>query len=181
MTSTLRRQLAHLAQFGMLAAAATLAAMPHVAKAANQDVITINATVSGVCLFQSTTGTITVANSGAVIDPSLATTATGSGSIVYNCTKGQVPTFQYAVGGGALGASQPATVTLSCVIANCPAGADTMTANLTWTLPASTTGAGFSAAGNKTITLAPSVTQANFQDKTVGGPYTNTVTIAVTP
>ena len=54
-------------------------------------------------------------------------------------------------------------------------------ANLTWTLPASTTGAGFGAAGNKTITLAPSVTQANFQNATVGGPYTNTVTIAVTP
>ena len=181
MTLTLRRQLGHLGRFSLLAAAAALAYLPPVAKAGNQDVITINATVSGVCMFQSTTGTITVANSGAVIDPSVATTATGSGSIVYNCTKGQAPTFQYAVGGGALSGVVPASVVLNCLVASCPTGADTMTANLVWTLPASTTGAGFSAAGNKTITLAPSVTQANFQDKTVGGPYTNTVTIAVTP
>ena len=161
--------------------AALLYSVALIVNAANSDVITINASVTGVCKFQATTGTITLANSGTVIDPSLATSATGSGSIVYNCTKGQVPAFTYAVGAGALTGTVPTSVVLTCPVANCPTGTDTMTANLVWTLPASTTGLGFSAAGNKTITLAPTVTQANFQDKTVGGPYTNTVTIAVNP
>lgn len=155
------------------------------ASASDQFTVTLNATVTGSCKFSTgqSNSTITIGNGGAGsnIDPSSATSATGTGTVKYNCTKGQTPTLQYAVGAGALGAPQPSSITLSCAAANCGGTADSMTAGLTWTNPASFVGLGFGAGNEVSIGLTATITQANFQNAQVGGPYTNTVKFDIQP
>ena len=51
--------------------------------------LSVSATVNGNCKFNgSGPTTLTIANSGAVIDPSIATDATGTVNIPFKCTKG---------------------------------------------------------------------------------------------
>lgn len=129
------------------------------AMAADSVNVTVNANVIGVCKFFGAGYTMTIANSGADIDPSLATSATGSVAIEYRCSNGQTPTF-----------GVPGTLTL--------AGAGSMDA--TFTSSNSGPGTGMGAGQAQTLTVNGTITQANFQDKPIGA-YSNTLTVTVNP
>ncbi|HXX84634.1 MAG TPA: hypothetical protein VEN29_11695, partial [Casimicrobiaceae bacterium] len=68
-----------------LAAGAISAIFASGAARADTQVVTVNANIIGICKFVSgQTPTVTVANTGANIDPSLAGPATGSANVTYN-------------------------------------------------------------------------------------------------
>lgn len=127
--------------------------------------VTVNATVVPVCKFITRTGTIAIRNtgtSGSNIDPSSATTATGTVNVTYRCSNRTVPTF-----------SIPATATLTCSACT---GTPTMAATITST----NSGAGGGFTVNRTLRLTGSITQAVFQNARAGA-YTGTMTVSVTP
>jgi hypothetical protein len=134
-----------------------VAAMP--ASASDNLTVTVNANVIGVCKFFLGPYTITVANSGSDIDPSLATTATGTVNIEYRCSNGQSPTF-----------TVPASVTLG--------GAGSMDATISYTGGGAGTGMG--SGQGKTLAVTGQIAQAEFQNKPVGA-YTNTISVLVNP
>lgn len=136
--------------------------------AADTATLTVQANVSGICKFQTNTATLTLANSGGNIDPSLATSATGSTTLGYKCTKGQAPTFANNNGANYTGTSLAVKhATLADVMA--------YTLTLTDTGP----GNGFGPAA-QTLTMAGTITQANFQNAAAGA-YSDTVTITLSP
>lgn len=133
--------------------------------AADSQVVTVNATIIGTCKFNSgQTPVVTVANTGANIDPSLAGPATGSVNVLYKCTNGTTPVF-----------SGPATATVTCTT---PATCTTTTMPPAMTYTTGGAGAGFST--NKTLVVAGSLTQVQYQDMSAGT-YSGTVTVNVTP
>lgn len=133
---------------------------------ADTQVVTVNAQIVGICKFVSgQSPVVTVANTGATIDPSLAGPANGSVGVNYHCTKGQAPTF-----------SGPATATVTCTTAP-TCGATSMTPAMTYTTGG--TGTGFSPAA-LIMTVAGQLTQAQYQDMQAGT-YSGTVTVTVTP
>jgi hypothetical protein len=128
---------------------------------------TVSAQVLGICRFNSgQSPVVTIANSGATINPSLAGPATGNASILYRCTRGTTPTF-----------SVPTPVTVTCTTAG-TCGATTMAP----TLNSANTGAGsgFASGNDKTLTVTGQLTQAQYQDMQAGT-YSGTVTVTVTP
>lgn len=133
------------------------AVMP--AGAADSLTVTVNANVIGVCKFFNGPYSITIANSGTDIDPSLSTTATGTANIEYRCSNGQNPTF-----------SLPASVTLT--------GAGSMDATITYTGGGAGTGMGAGQA--KTLAVTGTIAEADFQNKSVGA-YSNTITVSISP
>jgi hypothetical protein len=134
-----------------------LAAAP--AAAADSVNVTVNANVIGVCKFFGAGYTMTIANSGADIDPSLGADATGSVAIEYRCSNGQAPTF-----------GVPASLTLT--------GAGSMDA--TFTSSNTGPGTGMGAGQAKTLTVNGTITSTEFQNKPIGA-YTNTLTVTVNP
>jgi hypothetical protein len=136
------------------------------AQASDSLSVTVNATVIGVCKFFTTTPVINITNTGtgSNIDPSSATTATGNVAIFYRCTNGTAPVF-----------TVPATATVTC---GACAGSPTMVP----TISSSNTGAGsgMGTGNNKTLTVTGQIVQANFQNA-VGGAYTGSMTVSVTP
>lgn len=135
------------------------------AHATGTTAVTVNATVVPVCKFITRTATIAIRNtgtSGSNIDPSSATTATGSVNVTYRCTNRTTPVFAI-----------PATATLTC---SACAGTPTMPATITST----NTGNGGGFTVNRTLRLTGSITQAVFQNARAGA-YTGTMTISVTP
>jgi hypothetical protein len=139
-----------------------LAATPAIAS--DNVTVTVNATVAEVCKFNSSTATLDLSNtgSGSNIDPSSATSATGSVGIIYRCSSGTAPAF-----------TVPANVTLNN-------GSNTMVATITSTGGGNGTGMGNTAANQKTLTVSGSIAQSIFQDK-APGLYTNTMTVSITP
>jgi hypothetical protein len=133
------------------------AAMP--AMAADSVNVTVNANVIGVCKFFGGPYSMTIANSGSDIDPSLATTATGTVGVTYRCTKGQTPTL-----------GVPGTLTLT--------GPESMDATFTFTSGGAGTGMG--AAHDKTLTINGEILEAEFQNKEVGA-YSGTLTVTINP
>lgn len=132
------------------------------AAAADNVSVTVNATIVGVCKFFTAAPVLNIRNtgsSGSDIDPSLATTATGTVPIEYRCSNGTSPGFSVA-----------STVTLT--------GAGSMVASLSSTNTGAGTGMG--EGKGQTLTLTGAIAQAEFQDKPVG-PYSNTVLVSVTP
>ncbi len=126
--------------------------------------VTVNATVTGVCLFNVSTATLNLTNigSGSQIDPSNATSATGSLPIAYRCSNGTAPVF-----------TVPASLTLNN-------GSDSMAATIAYTGGGPGTGMGNTAANQKTLTINGSIAQTIFQDKPAGI-YTNTMTVSINP
>lgn len=147
-------------------AAAGLIGLLAVTQAGASDTIsvTVNATVTGVCLFNASTATLNLTNTGtgSQIDPSNATSATGSVGIIYRCSNGTVPTF-----------SVPTSVTLNN-------GSDSMAATIGFTGGGPGTGMGNTAPNQKTLTINGSIAQTIFQDKPAGV-YTNTMTVGINP
>ncbi len=128
-----------------------------IATAADTQNLIVTGTVQAVCKFAS----VPALNFN--IDPSAATSQSGTASITYNCTKSQAPTI-----GVSSGSLTGRTLTG-------PASA-TMAYDLTvGTLSAST---GFSAVNSVDITAT--VLQADYQDK-AAGTYTETVGLTISP
>jgi hypothetical protein len=148
----------------LFAAAAMFATDAMAAGSANS---TVSAQVNAICKFNSGQApVVTIANSAATIDPSLAGPATGNAAILYRCTAGTGPTFAVPT---------PATVTCTTA-ATC--GVTTMAP----TLSSVNTGAGsgFGSGQDKTLTVTGQLTQVQYQDMQVGT-YSGTVTVTVTP
>jgi len=135
--------------------------------AADTITIPVSATVVGVCKFttSSPTTTLTIANSGASIDPSLGSNATGTKNLDYKCTKGVTPGFTFASGG---------TLTLNC---GACVPADSMPASMTISAPA--VGAGFAAAA-QTVTVTGTIIPADF-DAASAGTYSANEIVTITP
>ncbi len=135
------------------------------ASAADSVTVTVSANVSGVCKFNSgQTPTVTVANSGANIDPSSATTATGSANVLYRCTNGTVPSF-----------TVPTPATITCTSAP-TCGSTTMAATMTSTSGGA--GAGFTT--DKTLVVTGTILPATFQVAQAGS-YSGTISVTVNP
>jgi hypothetical protein len=150
-----------------LVAAAALAIFAQDAAPADSNSSTVSAQVIGICRFNSGQApVVTIANSGATIDPSLAGPATGNALILYRCTRGTAPTF-----------TVPTPATVTCTTAG-TCGATTMAP----TLSSVNTGAGsgFASGSDKTLTVTGQLTQAQYQDMQIGT-YSGTVTVTVTP
>jgi hypothetical protein len=129
--------------------------------------VTVSAQVLGICKFNSgQTPVVTIANSGATINPSLAGPATGNAAILYRCTAGTSATF-----------AVPTPATVTCTTAG-TCGATTMAP----TLSSLNTGAGsgFGSGQDKTLTVTGQLTQVQYQDMQAGT-YSGTVTVTVTP
>jgi hypothetical protein len=138
------------------------------AQASDSVSVTVNATIVGVCKFFTPTPVINITNTGtgSNIDPSSATTASGSVDIVYRCSNGTTPGF-----------TVPATATVTCTSAG-TCGSSTMAP----TVSSTNTGAGTGLGTGKDQTLAVTgqITQANFQNMQIGT-YSGTMTVSVTP
>ena len=156
----------HRLKASLLVAVATAAGMFAAGSAqADTQVVTVNAQIIGICKFNSgQTPVVTVANAGATINPSLAGPATGSANVLYKCTNGTVPGFTGA-----------ATATVTCTTSG-TCGVTTMTPAMTYT--GGGNGSGFTV--NKTLVVAGSLTQVQYQDMQAGT-YSGTVTVTVTP
>lgn len=147
------------AGLGMLAAGA--------ASASDSIIIPVTATVIGTCkFFTAPIPTLTIANSGANIDPSIAGNATGTANLNYKCTKGGTPVF--ALTGGA-------TLTLTCSTA-LTCGVETM--NATMSLGAAPgVGLGFAAAA-QTVVLTGTIPDTTYGAASAGTFQANqTVTV----
>ena len=139
------------------------------ATAADSYTLGVSATVLGRCIFTQAPGaTLTLTNTVGGIDPSSATSATGSANITYKCTKGQAPAFTADLGVNASGGNRRVF----------DGSSDYMVYALNLTSGGS--GSGFGAAENKTLAVAGTIVQANFQNA-AAGVYNDTVIINVTP
>ena len=155
-TVKLRYALGAIAALGILAANSAQA---------DTQLVTVNAQIIGICKFNTgQTPVVTVANTGATIDPSLAGPATGSANVLYKCTNGTAPVF-----------TGPPTATVTCTTAP-TCGVTTMPPAMTYT--GGGNGSGFSV--NKTLVVAGQLTQLQYQDMQAGT-YSGTVTVTVTP
>jgi hypothetical protein len=125
--------------------------------------------VLGRCKFTQAAGsTLTLTNTVGGIDPSSATSATGSANITYKCTTGQAPAFTNDTGLNASGGQNRV--------------ADGAGNFMVYTLALTSggNGAGFAAGADKTLAVGGTITQANFASAPVGT-YTDTVVLSVNP
>lgn len=138
------------------------------ATAADSYTLGVSATVLGRCIFTQAAGaTLTMTNAAGGIDPSSATSATGSANITYKCTKGQAPAFTANNGLNFLGNRRVFD-----------GASDYMVYSLN--LASGGSGSGFGATENKTLVVSGTIVQADFQNA-AAGVYNDTVVINVTP
>ena len=132
--------------------------------------ITVSATVSGNCKF-NTAGptTLTVATGGGVIDPSAAGPATGSVGVAFRCTTGTTSTITKDDGLNSTGPGAPRV----------KLGTNFMPYTMTLT-NAAQVGSGFGAGQDKTVTVNASIVAADYQNAPAGA-YTDTVTLTIAP
>lgn len=144
------------------------------AAAADSANLAVSATVNGICKFTGgapaplVLSNVTLPATG--IDPSIATSATGSTSITYKCTKG-VTGITYGNGQGLYYAGSSNNVKHATL-------ADTMAYSLSLSGPGGT-GLGF-AAGDQTLTINGTILQAAFAAASAGT-YSDTVAITINP
>ena len=132
--------------------------------------LSVSATVTGSCRFNSAgPTTLTIATGAGVIDPSAAGPATGTVGITFRCTTGT--TSSIAADDG-LNSTGPGARR----VAN---GGNFMPYSLTLT-NAAQVGSGFGAGQDKTLQVDGSITAANYQNA-VAGAYSDTVTLTITP
>ena len=154
----------------ILAAVLLTAGMASSAIAADTYSLGVSAQVLGRCKFTQAAGaTLTLTNVAGGIDPSSATSATGSANITYRCTSGQAPTFTTDLGTHASGANMRVA----------DAGATNFMI-YTLSLTSGGSGSGFGAGSDKTLAVAGTITSANFASAPVGT-YTDTVVVSVNP
>lgn len=150
----------------VVAVAAALGAFASGVALADSKNIDINASVTGVCKFNSTASNpvITIGP----IDPSGSGDVTGSVAVKYKCTKGQSPSF-----------TVPGNTTLNCTGGGCSVGTDTLAVySITSTNDGS--GSGFGSGQDKNLNVTAAVQQSDYQNATVGS-YTKTITVSVSP
>jgi hypothetical protein len=156
-----------LSKVGILAVSSLSVLFAASAAQADTQVVTVNAQIIGICKYNTgQSPVVTVANTGATIDPSLAGPATGSANVLYKCTNGTTPVF-----------TGPATATVTCTTAG-TCGATTMAPAMTYVTGGN--GAGFSGGKDKTLVVDGQLTQVQYQDMQ-SGTYSGTVTVTVTP
>ena len=129
--------------------------------------VTVSATVNASCRFQTTTGNMTLANTGGVIDPALGTDATGNINLTYRCTNGSLPEFDIDAS-GILSDPKMRTVTLT--------GAGNLDAEITVT--GGGAGGGMGSGGDRTATVGGVITAANIDNATPGN-YSKNVVINI--
>lgn len=152
-----------------LALAGALTCIPAMA-ASTTHTLSVSATVSGNCRFNTAGPTaLTIATGAGVIDPSAAGPATGSVGIAFRCTTG---TSSAITADDGLNASGPGARRVS-------SGSGFMPYTLSLT-NAAQVGTGFGAGQDKTVTVDASITAANYQNAAAGA-YTDTVTLTITP
>ena len=158
--------MAHKVRLSLIAVAASGFFVAGAAQANDSVSVTVNATVIGVCKFFTAAPVLNLTNTGvgSNIDPSSATSATGTVNITYRCTNGTTPTF-----------TVPATATVTCGACS---GSPTMAPTITSTNTGAGTGLG--TGKDQTLAVSGTITQANFQNSPVGA-YTGTMTVSVTP
>ena len=151
---------------GRMAGLAAVCALASGAALADSKNIDINASVTGVCKFNSTASNpvITIGP----IDPSGSGDVSGSVAVKYKCTKGQSPSF-----------TVPGSTTLNCTGGGCSVGTDTL-AVYSITSTNDGTGSGFGSGQDKNLNVTAAVQQSDYQNATVGS-YTKTITVSVTP
>jgi len=150
-----------LAVAGLLSSATVFAA-------STTHTISVSATIVGNCRF-NTAGptTLTLANSGAVIDQSLGTDATGSASVTYRCTTGTVASTTADNGLNFSGSRRVFDGTNYMPYALGLAGG-------------AGTGTGHGAGQDLTLTVSGTITAANHQNAPAGA-YADTVVLTITP
>ena len=148
-------------------AAAAAGILASGAARADTQVVTVSAQIIGICKFVTgQTPVVTVANTGANIDPSLAGPATGSANITYNCTNGQAPTF-----------AVPTPATVTCTTSG-TCGSTTMAPAMSYTSGGN--GSGFGSGNTKTLVVTGTLLAGQYQNMQ-SGTYSGTVTVTVTP
>jgi spore coat protein U-like protein len=133
--------------------------------------LSVSATVSGNCKFSGPgPSTLTIANSGSVIDPSIASDATGTVSIPFKCTKGTNSSITSDNGLHYSGTSkQVAFSTEMMKYALSYAGTDVQL------------GAGFSSGvGDLNLAVTGTILAADHQNAAAGA-YTDTVVLTIHP
>ena len=137
------------------------------AQASDSVDITVNATITGVCKFFTSSPVINITNtgSGSTIDPSLAGPASGNVNILYRCSNGTSPSFTI-----------PASATVNCTTGACSG------TNMSASTSSTNTGAGTGLGSGKdqTLNVVANITQANYQNALVGA-YQGTMTVQVNP
>lgn len=149
----------------MLPVAAACALAAGTAQASDSVQVTVNATITGVCKFFTSSPVINITNSAGGIDPSLGGPASGNVDILYRCSNGTSPGF-----------TVPASVTITCTGGTCGSS------NMAPTVTSTNTGAGTGLGSGKdqTLNVVAQITQANYQNAPVGS-YSGTMTVSVTP
>ena len=153
-----------------LVAAGVFTSVPALA-ASTTHTLSVSATVSGNCKF-NTAGptTLTIATGAGVIDPSAAGPATGSVGVAFRCTTGTSSSITADDGTNASGPGARRVFN---------GAAAYMPYSLSLT-NAVQVGTGFGAGQDKTVTVDASITAANYQNA-VAGAYSDTVTLTITP
>ena len=153
----------------VLVVAMTIIAMAGVAMAASQtNTLTVNATVSGSCKFNSNTSTLAFG----VIDPTSASDAIVSIPITYRCTNGTAGTG-IDIGNGQYGGTN-----------GVPNYMSDGTNSLKYTLAITgdtATGTGFGAGQDKTATVTGTVAVTDFQNAVASSGYADSVILAINP
>jgi spore coat protein U-like protein len=156
-----------LATLGLISAGMLSIAPAFAASATNT--LTVSATVTGNCKFNLAASALTIANSGANIDPSVGTDATGTTNVLYRCTSGTTAAVTAANGTNASGTQQRVK----------DAGTNYMNYALGLTGGAQA-GLGFGAGGDRTLVVTGTIVQADFVNAPAGA-YSDTVVLTITP
>ena len=147
-----------------LGLAVACASMGGVAFAAGSHTITVNATVTGTCKFNTAASTIALA-----VDPTATSSVTGTDNVLYRCTNGTVPSFTLA-----------SSSTGSTSGGNLANGAESFPYTFSSTGGGAGTGMGNSATNDKTLAVAVSVAQSGAANVTPGV-YSDTILVSVNP
>jgi spore coat protein U-like protein len=152
-----------------LAASGTLIATPAFA-ASTTHTLTVSATVSGNCKFNTAGPTaLTIATGAGVIDPSAAGPATGTANVTFRCTTGVTSAITGDNGLNFSGGSRR--------VKNGVANFMPYTLGMT---NAAQVGTGHGAGQDKTVVVDASIVAADYQNANAGA-YTDTVTLTITP
>ena len=128
--------------------------------------LTVSASVTGTCKFNTGPFTMTFAP----LDPSVATNQNASTTLTYKCTKGQAATsFSFDTD-----AISPASVNIT----NVPSG-DTIPVTLTWAVGAAV-GLGFGAGADLSLTVNGAILGTDYANVSAGA-YTKIVAVVVAP
>ena len=134
------------------------------AQAANSHSISVQATVTGTCQFNSASSSIAL-----TLDPTATTTVTGSDNVLYRCTNGTAPAFTLT-----------SSSTSSTSGGNLVQGGENIPYTFSSTGGGAGTGMGNLAANDKTLAVTVSVDQSGAANVTPGT-YSDTIVVNVTP